>query len=166
MRYLSHSDKPRCYLTRSMTLLATLGAITMAALQPAISQSVTAAGSARSPRELHQALASAFNAKDLDRVSQLYEQNASLVPEPGKSVSGMKAVKEALKGFLAIDGKMHIDTIYALESGDVALTRSAWSIRNGSEVKIAAAGTELMRRQKDGSWLFVVDHPFGAEAKR
>jgi len=98
-------------------------------------------------------------------VARLYEEDATLVPQPGTSVNGVKAVKEALAGFLAIDGTMQVDTIYALECGDVALTRSAWSIHNGAEVKIAATGTELMRRQEDGSWLFAIDHPFGAEAK-
>jgi len=58
---------------------------------------------------------------------------------------------------------MEIKTVYCLESEDVAIGRSEWSIRDGSEVKVAAKGIELMKRQQDGTWKVLIDHAFGAE---
>ena len=120
--------------------------------------------SAHRPEELHRALADAFNTRQIENVMALYEGHASLVPRPGIVVSGGAALREALRGFLAVPGLMIIETVYAVESDGLALTRSAWSIRDGNETQLHGAGTEIMRRQPDGSWLFAVDHPFGAAA--
>jgi uncharacterized protein (TIGR02246 family) len=117
----------------------------------------------RSPRELHQALAAAFNARDVDLVLALYQPDAALVPEPGQVASGRDQLRQALLGFLAVPGVMQIETVYAVQAGDVALTRSAWSLVDAGEVKLQACGTELMRARADGTWAFAVDHPFGAD---
>ena len=117
----------------------------------------------QTPKELHTALAHAFNSKDIENVIALYEENATLVPQPDQLVNGREKVKEALQGFLSIEGEMEIETVYCLQVGDVALTRSSWKITNNGTVGISASGTELMRMQRDGTWLFAVDHPFGAQ---
>ena len=117
----------------------------------------------KTPKELHKALAEAFNSKDIENVIALYEENASLVPQPGQQVNGKEKVKEALKGFLSIEGEMDIETVYCLQTDDVALTRSSWKITDKGNIAMSASGTELMRMQSDGSWLFAVDHPFGAQ---
>lgn len=118
-----------------------------------------------SPQELHQALVATFNAGDIDALVSLYENESALVPEPGRAVNGKQKVRDALKGFLAIKGKIQIDTVYVVQAGDVALTRSSWSIRDGEDVKVAKEGTEILRRQPNGNWLFLIDHPYGAEPK-
>ena len=58
---------------------------------------------------------------------------------------------------------MEIKTVYCLESGDVAVGRSEWSIKDGNETKVAAKGVELLKRQPDGTWKVLIDHAFGAE---
>lgn len=117
------------------------------------------------PRDLHQALADSFNRRNLDELLELYTDGATLVPQPGQSVAGKKGIEKALQGFLAVPGTMRIDTVYALEVGPLALTRSRWSIREGAETRIEARGTEVMVREPDGNWRFAVDHPFGADDK-
>ena len=117
------------------------------------------------PRDLHQALADAFNRRNLDEILGLYAEGATLAPQPGQSVTGKKEIAQALQGFLAVPGTMRIDTVYTLEAGPLALTRSLWSIREGSETRIEARGTEVMVRGADGNWRFAVDHPFGADDK-
>jgi len=62
-----------------------------------------------------------------------------------------------------IEEQPEIFQTYCVQCGDVAMSRSLWSIRDGSEIRIQAKGTELLRRQPNGSWLFAVDHPFGAD---
>ncbi len=59
---------------------------------------------------------------------------------------------------------MEIKTIYCLQSGDVAVGRSEWSIKDGDEVKASAKGIELLKRQPGGTWKVLIDHAFGAEA--
>lgn len=145
----------RLPLLASALLLHALPASAQSAAEPLIAP--------RTPQELHSALAVAFNSKDVSKILTLYENDAALVPQPGSVVAGRAQITEALKGFLAVPGRMQVDTIYAVQAGDLALTRSTWSIRDGAEIKIQASGTEVMRRQADGTWRFAIDHPFGAD---
>lgn len=58
------------------------------------------------------------------------------------------------------------------ENGDTALFCSDWaasaSDSDGNEVRMAGRGTEVLRRQPDGSWLCVIGqhlgHSYGIEA--
>ena len=51
----------------------------------------------------------ALNAGDLEAALALYERYATFVPEPGKPVSGHKAIREALRGFLAIKPRLTVE---------------------------------------------------------
>jgi ketosteroid isomerase-like protein len=49
------------------------------------------------------------------------------------------------------------------------MTRSQWLIkgvdRDGTPTEVHHHGMEVHRRLPDGSWVFFIDHPFGADAK-
>lgn len=113
--------------------------------------------------DAHTALAAAFNTGDLNTVLSMYDVNGIMVPEPGKPVTGKEKWEEAIAGILSIKGTMEIKTVYCLQTGDIAVGRSEWSITDGDEVKIAANGIEVMKQQADGTWKILVDHAFGAE---
>ena len=112
----------------------------------------------------HATLAAAFNTGDAATVLNMYDFTGFFVPEPGKPVSGKEQFEAAIKAILSIKGKMEIKTVYCLQTGNIAVGRSEWSITEGDEVKISATGIEVMKQQPDGSWKIVVDHAFGAEA--
>lgn len=114
-------------------------------------------------QDAHKSLADAYNTGDLNTVLSMYDTNGIIVAEPEKPVSGKEKFEAAVKGILSIKGKMEIKTVYCLESADVAIGRSEWSIRDGGEVKVSAKGIELMKRQQDGTWKVLIDHAFGAE---
>ncbi|HEY8928573.1 MAG TPA: DUF4440 domain-containing protein [Mucilaginibacter sp.] len=114
--------------------------------------------------DAHATLAAAFNTGDVATVMSMYDVNGIIVPEPGKPVSGKDKFQEAITAILSIPGKMEIKTVYCLQTGDLAVGRSEWSITDGDEVKIAAKGIEVMKQQPDGTWKIVIDQAFGAEA--
>ena len=114
--------------------------------------------------DAHSSLAAAYNTGDLATVLSMYDVNGIIVAEPGSAVSGKEKFEAAVKGILSIKGKMEIKTVYCLQSGDVAVGRSEWSIKDGNEIKVAAKGVEVMKRQVDGAWKVLIDHAFGAEA--
>ena len=116
---------------------------------------------AESPRALHKAFTAAFNAKDLDQLIKLYEPSGALVPEPGTVVVGHTGVRAALQGFLAVPGKLKLETLYVVENGEIALVRSQWQISDGDKINAASSGIEIMRRGADGRWRFVIDHAVG-----
>jgi len=112
--------------------------------------------------DAHATLAAAFNTGNVDTVLSMYDYNGIIVPEPGKPVSGREKFEEAIKGILSIKGKMEIKTVYCLQTGDLAVGRSEWSITEDNEVKVSAKGIEVMKQQPDGAWKIVIDHAFGA----
>lgn len=114
--------------------------------------------------DAHATLAAAFNTGDVETVMSMYDVTGTIVPEPGRPVSGKDGFAEAIKNILSIKGKMEIKTVYCMQAGNVAVGRSEWSITDGNEVKVSAKGIELMQQQNDGTWKIVIDHAFGAEA--
>ena len=114
--------------------------------------------------DAHATLAAAFNTGDVATVMSMYDSTGIFVPEPGKPVSGKEEFEAAIKAILSIKGKMEIRTVYCLQTGNIAVGRSEWNITDGQEVKIAAKGIELMKKQPDGGWKIVIDHAFGAES--
>ena len=118
---------------------------------------------ARKPEDCDLLLAEAMNKGDLEAAVALYEPEASFVQE-GKVVSGKAAIREIMQGFLAIKPQLKLE-VTAAQSGDIALLNSKWSITGtdaeGKPVSMSGAGAEVVRRQADGTWLFVVDSPNG-----
>ena len=115
-------------------------------------------------KDAHRALAAAYNTGDLKTVLSMYDVEGIIVAEPDKPVSGREKFEAAVNAILSIKGVMEIKTVYCLESGDVAVGRSEWSIKDGDQTKVAAKGVELLKRQPDGTWKVLIDHAFGAEA--
>lgn len=120
---------------------------------------------ARSPEETHRLWTQHFNAGALDNLLELYEQNALFVSQPGQTVSGRDAVREVLQGFLGLEPKFQLQFQKALQSGDLALVFSRWTLTgtapDGGELSLTGQTSDVVRQQADGSWLFVIDNPFG-----
>ena len=114
--------------------------------------------------DAHATLAAAFNTGDLSTVMNMYDTSGIIVAEPGHPVSGREKFEESIKAILSIKGKMQIKTVYCLQTGDIALGRSEWSITDGDQVRISARGIEVMKQQADGTWKILIDQAFGAES--
>lgn len=123
---------------------------------------------ARKPEECDTLLIEAANRGDLETALALYEPNASFVLDSGQVVTGLAAIREAMQGFLALKPKFTIE-VKAVQSGDggLALLRAKWSLTgtgpDGKPVTMSGNSTEVVRRQSDGTWRFVIDNPRGAD---
>lgn len=122
---------------------------------------------ARTPEELPRLFAEAFGAHDLEAALELYEPGATLIALPGEVVTGTEAIREALGTTLALEPKFDLEFNKAFEAGDVALLFSDWTLSttdpDGNAVEMEGRTTDVARRQADGSWLFVIDDPYGTE---
>jgi len=82
-------------------------------------------------------------------------------------VSGTKAVREALAGFLAMKPRIKLDAKTLAETGGIAFTTSKWVLEgtgpDGKPMKMEGQSAEVARRQPDGTWLFVIDNPHGLQ---
>jgi uncharacterized protein (TIGR02246 family) len=113
---------------------------------------------------MHRAFTEAFNAGDADALMALYEPEASLVPAPGHIVTGTAEIREALGGFLALNGRISIVTQTIVPAGEIVLLHGSWLLSgtgpDGSPTELAGLNTEVIRQQSDGSWLYLIDNPF------
>ena len=122
------------------------------------------------PEQAHELFVEYFNTADIDALLSLYEPNATLVPFPGEPVSGHAAIREALGGFLGLKGRMELKVDKIFRTDDVALIFSSWSLNgtgpDGNPLEMKGQTTDVVRRQADGTWCFVIDNPQGAAAMK
>lgn len=125
------------------------------------------AESARTPEELHRLWTEYFVAGDLDGLISLYEPDAAFVAQPGAFVTGLRAIREVLAGFIATRRKFEIQIGRAIQTGDLALLVSSWKLegeQRGEPFETSGRTADVARRQPDGSWLLVIDSPYGEGA--
>jgi len=125
---------------------------------------------AQSPKELHEMFAKAMNAGDAEALMALYEPEAALVPPgsaPSEALRGADERRGLLSGFLAMNPTVTVESSSeCIEVGDLAFISGTWTITaEGPDGPVNVAGTsaDVARRQSDGSWLFVIDHPNGVK---
>ena len=120
---------------------------------------------ANSPQEVAKLIARGLSSGDLDGIIALYEPSACLVPEPGQVLHGAAAIREGIAGFLALKPTMHVESETVVQADDVAIVYTKWSLSgtgpDGGAVNMNGQATDVMRRQPDGTWLCVIDNPFG-----
>lgn len=119
------------------------------------------------PEDMNSAFAEAFNSGNIEDLLSLYEPDAVLVPKPGHVVEGAEAIRAALRELLTLKGTMRSENQYALVHGDIALLRAKVRLvgtgPGGERVEIHNHTAEVIRRQPDGTWLYILDHPYGAD---
>ncbi len=119
------------------------------------------------PEDMNSAFAEAFNSGNIENLLALYEPSAVLVPQPGQVVEGVETIRAALQELLALKGHMHSENQYALVHGDIALLRAKVRLigigPDGKRLEINNHTAEVVRRQPDGRWLYIIDHAYGAE---
>ena len=119
------------------------------------------------PEDVVANLVEAINWGDIEAASNYYEDNASMVPQPGRIVRGKDAVREAIADFIALKPVLRGSSYQVVESGDTALFCSRWSLTgaapDGSRVEMSGTSADVLRRQPDGRWLIAIDNPWGTD---
>ncbi len=113
---------------------------------------------AREPSDIHVLFLDAFNRGDVEALVALYEPGAVLVTRDG-AVVGHQAISEAYRSMLAGGARMELETRAAIESCEgLAVLHASWTYHRGGTAT-PGLSTEVVRRQPDGTWLFVIDEP-------
>ncbi len=121
--------------------------------------------STATPIQVLESIVTGINAGDLDSLMPLYERDAAFATEPGSLAPGAPGVRNALSGFIAMDGTLDLEVTRVLEADDLALVIGVWSFDgtgpDGAPVRLEAQNADVLRRQPDGTWRFVIDNPWG-----
>ena len=114
------------------------------------------------PADLHTLFRAAFNRRDVEALVSLYEPDATLVVS-GAPVTGADSIRTTLASWLSRKGQMQLETRVVIESRNgLAVLHGVWAISpEAGEDSPATRGvsTEVVRRQRDGTWRFVIDSP-------
>ena len=128
----------------------------------------TAPAAGPSPADKHRYFAEACNSGDIEKLLAMYEPDAIVVERTGALTQGTAAIREHLEKLLAMKPTMQIVASTAVVNGGLAQLSSWWrctaTAPDGSAIEIESHGSELDRRQPDGTWRIVIDNPWGADS--
>ena len=123
--------------------------------------------STATPERVLESIVVGIKSGDLESLIPLYESEAAFATEPGSLAHGTPGVSEALMGFISMNGELDLEVTRVLEVDDLALVIGDWSFNgtgpDGEAVRLAARNADVLRRQTDGSWRFVIDNPWGTD---
>jgi uncharacterized protein (TIGR02246 family) len=123
--------------------------------------------STATPEQVLDSIVTGINTGDLDSLMPLYESEAAFATRPGSLAPGAPGIRSALSGFIAMNGRLDLDVTRVLEVDDLALVIGVWSFDgtgpDGEPLRLQARNADVLRRQTDGSWRFVIDNPWGTD---
>lgn len=119
------------------------------------------------PEEVLNSVTEGINAGDLDSLMTLYEPLACFASQPGQLAKSPDGIRESLRGFIDMNGKLDLKVKRVLRASDLALVTTEWSFSgtgsNAKRVDITAKSADVLRQQPDGTWRFVIDNPWGTD---
>lgn len=110
-------------------------------------------------------MTSAFHEGDLDGIMKTYEPGAVVLGEPNTPLSGQEPLRSMFAGFIAAKARFTFAAHEVTVAGDIALHLTPWKMTgvapDGSAIAASGLSVAVLRQQKNGDWLMVIDNPFG-----
>ena len=120
------------------------------------------------PEDFHPVWAEAFNSGNKEAVLAFFEEEATMVAQPGQVVKGKALIAQVLDGFLALGAKMEVKPKVVVQNDEIAIMISDWQLKGrdpqGQPIELTGQTSDVLRRQADGRWLLVIDNPYGNQA--
>jgi ketosteroid isomerase-like protein len=105
------------------------------------------------PEEITRLFVERANAGDAEGMAELYAPDAVLAYPPGQVTVGRDAIRTVCERMVAAGAHLEVEEpLPTLRYGDLALTSTRPADETGGRVQV-------VRRQRDGSWLRVIDRP-------
>ncbi|MFN2427183.1 MAG: SgcJ/EcaC family oxidoreductase [Candidatus Binatia bacterium] len=119
---------------------------------------------AKTPAAVNNLFEERVNAGDIEGLLALYESEATVAAGPEGLLVGRAAIRGFLEPLLAMKAVMDMGdiTVIALDDNLAVLHhdwRATFTDPDGKQAEMTGKATEVVRRQADGSWLFLLDDP-------
>lgn len=110
-------------------------------------------------------MVNAFHKKDIAGVLTTYEENAIVMFEPQKPVSGKENLRMAFTQFCEMNPIFTFGSHEIYISGDIATHIAPWTMvgqmPDGKKIEQSGLSIAVLRKQADGNWLMIQDNPNG-----
>jgi uncharacterized protein (TIGR02246 family) len=118
---------------------------------------------ATTPEDVDTLFAEHMNAGDLEALVGLYEPDAAFMRVDRTVAQGLPAIRTELAAFLALRPRIQMKVVQVMQIDDVAVLYDDWSLTatdaNGAAVSMSGKAIEVVRRQGNGTWLYLADDP-------
>jgi uncharacterized protein (TIGR02246 family) len=120
------------------------------------------------PEDCDRILLDALQEGDIETSVALYEPDATLFSKSGEVMMGHDAIRANNAALIALKPTFHVEYIVSTMNGDGSIATTRMKARlegtrpDGRPVRSALHTLEVLRRQGDGSWRYVIDDPFGS----
>ncbi|MGH2899600.1 MAG: YybH family protein [Solirubrobacteraceae bacterium] len=130
---------------------------------------VGAAASATTAEDCDRLFGERVNAGDVEGVVALYEPDATLVRQDGASATGTDAIRAEITALVASHPHITMHVTKVVRGGaDIAVLYNDFIATgidaNAQPTTLAGGASEVVRKQHDGSWRFVIDDPYARGA--
>jgi ketosteroid isomerase-like protein len=119
------------------------------------------------PEDLLNSQVEEFNKGDISFLMTLYEKDACFASKPEQVVDDLDTIRWTLQGFVDMGAKLEVRVKRVIQASDLALLITEWSINgnesNGKSINLSGRGTVVLRRQSNGTWLMVIENPWGTD---
>ena len=119
------------------------------------------------PGDVLDSVVEGINTGDIDSLMMLYEDDACFASQPGQLAESPESVRQCLRNFIDLKGKLDLKVKRVLQASDLALVITEWSFSgtgpDGNPINMAAKSADVLRHQADGTWRFVIDNPWGTD---
>jgi len=119
------------------------------------------------PEDCDRLLIEAMEKGEVETTVALYEPNAVLLTESGDLLK-VDGIRKHNEEFISLKTKTTIEEIKTVISGDGSLATCRMKCtsvyldpKTGKQVRLLTNSLEVLRKQSDGTWRFVIDDPFG-----
>lgn len=113
------------------------------------------------PENVSRRLVSLLDAGDIESVLALYENDAVFADVDG-AVRGHSRIGIAHQEFWSAGNTLRLNDSVVLETGDIALVHWSWTVTRPDGGTIDGVSAEVLRRQSNGDWKYVIDNSDGS----
>ena len=108
-----------------------------------------------------------IRAGDVDGAVSCLDVNAIYVTEAGKFVQGRAAIRGAVAKVAGMKPDLQAKrSAILMPGGDIASLVDEWTLKatlpNGQKLDLAGVSSDILKRQANGVWTYLVDNPYGA----
>jgi ketosteroid isomerase-like protein len=116
------------------------------------------------PADLLALLGRLMEARDLDAIIAIHEDEAAMVKWGGGVARGEDAIRQVYVDFFATDPVLKVQALQIVEAGNTAIILGDYTMdytnANGKIISVEGKFGDMVRQQRDGSWLYLLDNPF------